>query len=344
MRSSALGSTFSSSDASSSSSRPARCGRSHGTAVNWTACVTSWKAIQVSSSSGSASRRTAADGDVRRDEQQPRRRERVDDDELELAQHALREVAGQRARLGRQQRARRRARGAAQERPRGRRRARRRPARRSPIGSSSAPIELTFAAIQSGRCTASGTGSAVARPQPRVRHDAQLGVGADRDEIAGQRAAGPRGAADAVPRETALAIRWVSARSSTPSIMANRARSAGRAGSGAALRRRSRAAARARPASARRRRASAARGPAARRAASSNAGKATSPPASRTMSCAAAMSTARVRQSVSIPSARVGRDLAAGDRDRAERAHAVHVLERGPPSPAPCTAGRRTRS
>ena len=101
---------------SSSSTRPARCGRSHGTAVNWTACVTSWNAIQVSSSSASASRRTAADAMFGATNSSRAGRERIDDDELELAQDALGEIAGEGARLGRQQRGRRGARRAAQER------------------------------------------------------------------------------------------------------------------------------------------------------------------------------------------------------------------------------------
>ena len=101
--SSRTGST--SSPPSSSRTRPAMCGRSHGTPPNCSACVISCSATQRSSSSLSASRLTAAWARLGDDEQQPRGRLGLEDRELVLAEHALAEDPRHGADLDRQQRA-----------------------------------------------------------------------------------------------------------------------------------------------------------------------------------------------------------------------------------------------
>ena len=106
----------------------------------------------------------------------------IDERELVLAEHALGEIAGQRARLDGQQHAGGRA--------RRRRRAAPPPASLSPSGSSIAPIELTFAAIQSGRCDRLGRRAAA--PPAAGRCTATTRARRRRRSRRGRRAAGRR--------------------------------------------------------------------------------------------------------------------------------------------------------
>ena len=78
---------------SSSPSISFRCGRSHGTPPNCSACVISCSATQRSSWSAGASEALGRVGEVGRDEQQPRGLVGLEHRELVLAEHAAREEA-----------------------------------------------------------------------------------------------------------------------------------------------------------------------------------------------------------------------------------------------------------
>ena len=153
---------------SSSRSIPARCSRSHGTPVNCTAWVTSWKTTQRQELLGSTSSRRAASCEVRGDEQQPR---------------ALASGRAARARTGRarggpgSRRSRRpRPRGACRPRHRSGAGERAHAARRAAATTRverAAHRARGWPAIQAARPTASGGGSVAGGLEARVRDDAR---------------------------------------------------------------------------------------------------------------------------------------------------------------------------
>ena len=83
----------------------ARCGRSHGTPPNCSACVTSCSATHSAAPRGRRRAAAAACGQVRRDEQQARGRVGLEHRELVLAEHVARHVAEDRADLDGRRRA-----------------------------------------------------------------------------------------------------------------------------------------------------------------------------------------------------------------------------------------------
>ena len=85
------------------------CSRSHGTPPNWSTWVSSWAQTQRPKASASTSRSRDRLVEVRADEQEPRRDVAREQRHVVLAQHAVRQVAGDEPDLGGQRRRRRRA-------------------------------------------------------------------------------------------------------------------------------------------------------------------------------------------------------------------------------------------